>query len=110
MTKGLEALESINGNCDLFDKGYQWDQEFSKQFNEYLDIIEKELKEKEKQDDYIKSLEDRIDNLETSYLRDKKALEIIKEHTLYCENVDYFVFVNITKEVNDLLKEVLLCH
>ena len=37
-----------------------------------------------------------------------KALEIIKEHTLYCENVDCFVFVNVTKEVNEFLKEVLL--
>ena len=36
-----------------------------------------------------------------------KAFEIIKEHILYCENVDCFVFVNITKEVNGLLKEVL---
>lgn len=29
-------------------------------------------------EDYIEMLEDRIDNLETSYLRNRKALEIIK--------------------------------
>ena len=40
--------------------------------------------------------------------KELKALEIIKEHTLYCENVDCFVFADITKEVNELLKEVLL--
>lgn len=30
--------------------------------------------------DYISMLEDRIDNLETSYLRNRKALEIIKKY------------------------------
>ena len=41
--------------------------------------------------------------------KELKTLEIIKEHILYCENIDCFVFVNVTKEVNELLKEALLC-
>ena len=54
MSKGLEALENIKGNCDLFDEGYQWDNEFSKQFDEDLDTIEKELKDKADQDRALK--------------------------------------------------------
>lgn len=96
--KGLEKLKEIKDDVVA---------EYINDYKEHFDIIEKELKEKETQDGYIEMLEDRINNLETSYSRVKKALEIIKEHILYCENVDCFVFVNVTKEVNDLLKEVL---
>ena len=40
--------------------------------------------------------------------KELKALEIIKEHTLYCENVNCFVFTNMSDEETNLLKEVLL--
>lgn len=68
MNKGLEALKDIRDICSGM----------TNVFDEDLDIIEKELKEKETQDDYIKMLEDRVDNLETTYARKSKALEIIK--------------------------------
>ena len=54
---------------------------------ELCDVVEKELMEKVFQDNYIKMLEDRINNLETSYLRDKKALEIIKESGCSLEHI-----------------------
>lgn len=41
--KGLESLENIKGNADLFDEGYQWDKTFSKQFDEDINNIEKDL-------------------------------------------------------------------
>ena len=66
-------------------------------FNNFKDYVSWKLKLPQKQCFNITEIE-----------KELKALEVIKEHTLYCENVDCFVFVNITKEVNDLLKEVLL--
>ena len=118
MSKGLEALKEYRkqqqGVCVHAD--------------DYLDIIEEELKDL----DTIKEifsyygLEYKLASIREALLLLKqyqgshgvigqalitkklKALEIIKEHTFYCENVDCFVFVNVTKEVNDLLKEILL--
>lgn len=132
MSKGLKALVRLSAvasmYCDecatseedldrgMFEKDYQ-----------AVKTIENELKEKEKQDDYIQSLEDRIDNLETSYLRVKKAFDIIKEkkvnvslllHTKnYYDYNDHVVRAQIylqsnteclTQEEWAFLKEVLL--
>ena len=87
-----------------------------------IDTIEKALEEKEKQDDYIKFLEDRVNNLETSYARVKKTLEIFKktckfefETKIVNKKVKVFrVHINgiltidlETQEEYDLLKEVL---
>ena len=85
MSNGLESLENIKGNCDLFDEGYQWDNEFSKQFDEDLDSIERGL----------------------------KALEIIKGlHVFRFYEDNQFTVTGIgtktDKETYDLLKEVLL--
>lgn len=86
MIKGLEAFEKLKNKPTLSADWYKgkMEQRQGKTAYDYnkieYDIIEKELKE----------------------------LEIIKEHIFYCENVDCFVFVNITKEISDLLKEVLL--
>ena len=105
MSKGLEALERIKNHSSVsIDYFYE-------HFGEDLDTIEKELKEYEMEH----TLRVRLENINYELVREKqenenklKAFEIIKEHILYCENVDCFVFVNITKEVNDLLKEILL--
>ena len=37
-----------------------------------------------------------------------KALEVINEHTMYLENVNTFVFVDLSESDKDLLKEVLI--
>jgi len=123
MSKGLEAIQEYKRvtcpNCQYRDKENCDVVCFS-------NIVEKELMEKETQDDYIKMLEDRIDNLETSYLRNKKALEIIKECLVsefkffekdgeyfivfYFDELHQLLFKLKNKEEYDLLKEVLLCN
>jgi len=70
MSEGLDKLKTIR---HIHDMECGEDERINKDF----DIIKQELEEKETQDDYIKMLEDRINNLETSYLRNKKALEIL---------------------------------
>ena len=98
MSKGLEALKRIKPYADSSIDGE-------------LDIIEKELKEGENYKNYkeMYRLEhEKNQHLTQVNLKMLKELEIIKEHTLYCENVDCFVFANVTKEVNVLLKEILL--
>ena len=40
--------------------------------------------------------------------KELKALEIIKENIIFCENVESIVFKSMSKEEYDLLKEVLL--
>ena len=117
MSKGLEALKEIKNRWAWHNPQHDLEDNF--------DYIEKELKEKETQDDYIKMLEDRIDNLETSYQRIKKALEIIiskgvnvgllkrcgdiesylwQIHTQVSQGVSH----ELTEEEYSLLKEVLL--
>ena len=87
----------------------KWSTQMYDYFKECLSIIKKDLKEKETQDNYIEMLEDRIDNLETSYLRNKKALEIIKKYGHF----DFYtgeLIVNVPndkKDEYDSLKEVL---
>lgn len=36
-----------------------------------------------------------------------KALEIIKDHIMYLKNVDTFIFVGLTTEIKEKLKEIL---
>ena len=122
MSKGLDAFnkfcDSVNicvnsggiANIDLIAK----------------EQVEKELKEKETQDNYIEMLEDRIDNLETTYSRYKKALEIIKAKGVCLALLDLTAKytkdnlqeynklclsacdIPLTQKEYDLLKEVLL--
>ena len=75
MGEGLEALEDIKGNCDLFDEGYQWDNEFSKQFDSDIDTIENELKEKEELQKLLDHERELNNHLITHEI---KALQIIK--------------------------------
>jgi predicted RNase H-like nuclease (RuvC/YqgF family) len=109
MNKGLLALGRITGtqNLTMYEQ------------NECLKTIEEELKEKETQDSYIKMLEDRINNLETTYLRNKKALDIIKNKKVDVKYLYYRAEFNVekyndnyletlTKEECHLLKEALL--
>ena len=107
MDTGLDRLENIKGNVDLFDEGYKWDEEFSKQFDSDIDIIEKDLK------DYYSLRED---IKKCSCWKEHKALEIIKEmldnHLLEKLNANSRkifkdIFDNLPKEKQNLLKEVL---
>ena len=114
MSKGLEALKEYKNQLPGVNV----------YANDYLEIIEKELKESEKKDHYIETLEDRLNNIETTYLRELKALEIIKRTALRLVSIDdgelcgegnYAFFDNelyqcakLTQEEYDLLKEVLL--
>ncbi len=62
MSKELKALErSIKGKATNSD----------------ITLIKKALKDKEKQDHYIETLEDRLNNLETTCARKNEVLEII---------------------------------
>lgn len=105
MNKGLEALENIKGNCDLFDEGYQWDSEFSKQFDEDIDIIEKELKALE----IIKNK-----NVMISLLKGARSLE---HYNIQIEPFSRFdnhltivskIPMSLTQEEYVLIKKVLL--
>ena len=102
MNKGLEALESIKENCDLFDAGYSWDKDFSKVFDENIDNIEKELKR-------LEELEIMYSNCVIEGAKQKKALDIIKKHikiNAYRIFADGFE-CELAQEEHDLLKEVL---
>lgn len=106
MSKGLEALENIKGNCDLFDEGYQWDNEFSKQFDLDIDIIEQELK-------ILEILREKrvdlwlVDNCDyENYVRIRKKCEI--DSNVYCDDgavVDYTITKNEFGSVQNWLDE-----
>ena len=108
MNKGLEALKNILNNDKVFTMS-------SKEYSKNVSVIENELKDKEKQDHYIETLEDRLNNLETTYTRKNKVLEIIKEtfkitfddeeQTITIDDCYSITFHN--KKKYDLLKEVL---
>lgn len=101
---GLDALEDIKGNCDLFDEGYQWDNEFSKQFDSDIDTIERELKA-------VKTIKNKQVNV-------KNLIEYCYNIALsYEEYVDDFNYSDnyfdlgkdlLTENEYDLLNEVLL--
>ena len=122
MSKGLEALKDLFEIANI-EQEVMPNSRTGKDFA----IIEKELMEKIFQDNYIKMLEDRIDNLETTYLRNKKAIEIIinkevdiktfKHSCLKC-GYDFYVKYNqnimfgmtnelLTEEEFNSLKEIL---
>ena len=106
MSKGLEIIQEYK-KVVCFDCQYKNKENCDVEC--FSNILEKELVEKETQDNYIKMLEDRIDNLETSYLRNKKVLEIIKKYGHF----DFYtgeLIVNVPndkKDEYDSLKEVL---
>ena len=79
MSEGLKALEYIKHKLSDLEYAVVHNPQITAPYIEETNwnIIKQELEEKETQDDYIKMLEDRIDNLETSYLRNKKALDIL---------------------------------
>ena len=107
MSKGLEALIRIE---DLLNMLYETDV-INDDHTHDINIIGEKLKrleELEKAFDALSKENEKIMKELSKEIEKNRALEIIKEHTLYCENVDCFVFVNITKEVNELLKEMLL--
>ena len=68
------------------------------------DIIERELKDKEELAQALSITACENGDL----LKYKQALEIIKEHTMYLENVNSFVFIDMSNKDIDLLKEILL--
>lgn len=60
-------------------------------------------------EDYIKNLEDRIDNLETSYLRNRKALEIFMDYVSFQEvNDDFFKYEVVDKQYVSNSSELLI--
>lgn len=81
---------------------------WSKQMYDYFKECLNEIKKKVKAFDTLSKDYEKVMKELSKEIEKNRAFEIIKEHILYCENVDCFVFVNITKEVNELLKEILL--
>lgn len=122
MNKGLEALNKINSGAVAVLTPYDgWqDENIRVYYAEEFNIIENELKEKEKQDHYVEMLEDRLNNVETTCGRYKQALEIIKNKKvdiplfIRCRKLEDYngiCIINgsseLTQEEGDLLKEVL---
>ena len=110
-----ESIERIRGNMDLLDEGYPWDEHFSSQFDEDLDDLEKDLKDKEGLARALSIVSCENGDL----LIYKKALEIIKEKdvditsfrcssSLENYNLKENGFIPLTQEEYDLLKEMLL--
>ena len=125
MNKGLEALENLCNQCEFyqFEKGLRPKKCPHNKNCVFRNRIEKELKESEKKDHYIETLEDRLANIETTYARKNKALEIVKvkrvnvwrlftsfrTKELWSYNNGTLVReYKLTQEEYDLLKEVLL--
>lgn len=98
------------------------DEKLRKSLREWVlkNAFPEELKDKEKQDHYIKTLEDRLNNAETTYSRYKRVLQLSiskqvnwkllawsKKLEEYNDNV-LDISMKLIKEEYDLLKEVLL--
>ena len=121
MSKGLDALERIKMleiSCDR--ESYDL-RPITKTHKEDLSTIEKELKESEKKDHYIETLEDRLANIETTYARKSKALGLFLEKLglsfkfesdliicVFIKNKFDGTYTCKTQEEYDSLKEVLL--
>ena len=96
MSEGLEALHhpriksakvdiSAEGKHDIAYKFFSTTKQYA--------AIENELKDKEKQGHYIETLEDRLNNVETTCARYKQVLENIEESLKYG-----YVFIGYNKD------------